>query len=91
MHAGIHTPPMSRHPQSRHPLRADIPLGADPPKSRHPPGADTPLGVDTPLQSMLGDTVNMQVVHILLECNLVMWVLIYICPNGIVVTLSDMS
>ena len=42
-----------------------------PPGTRHPPGPGTPQK-QTPLaQSMLGDTVNKQVVCILLECNLV--------------------
>ena len=43
------------------------------PQSRHPLGPGTPPEADTPLvQSMLGDTVNMWVVRILLECNLVL-------------------
>ena len=67
---------LHRHPQSRHPGE-DTPR-ADTHQSRHPweqtppippptPWEQTPL----PMQSMLGDTVNMQAVHILLECILV--------------------
>ena len=66
---------------SRHPPRR--------PGGRHPPGADTPLGADTPPQeqtpwsrhpnrppqSMLGYMVNAWAVHILLECNLVIYVI----------------
>ena len=37
-----YTPPHEQTLPEQTPLRADIPLGAD------PPGADTPLGVDTP-------------------------------------------
>ena len=54
-------PPRADNPGSRHPPRTRYT-----PQSRHPPGPGTPL-----VQSMLGDMVNKQAVHILLECNLV--------------------
>ena len=41
-----------------------------PPPRADTPRADTPLRSRPPLQSMLGDTGNVRVVHILLECNL---------------------
>ena len=73
VHAGIphHTPPRADSPQEQTPPGSRYPLEQTPPL-----GADTLLGADTPLplphwQSMLGDTVNTQVVCILLECNLV--------------------
>ena len=56
------------------------PLGADthPSGSRHPPPEQTTPnpGAETPLvQSMLGDTVNARAVRILLECNLVFFLI----------------
>ena len=56
VHVGIPPPcPLEQTPKSRHPPRADTPLGQT-----------TPLA-----QCMLGDTVNKRAVCILLECNLV--------------------
>ena len=69
--------PRADTPRSRHPMGADTPQQqtppeADPPREETPPGSRHPLEQTPPLQSMLGDTVNAQVVRILLECNLVL-------------------
>ena len=71
-------PPGSKHP----PLGADTPPGpgAPPsPRSRHPL-EQTPLGAGIPPpfpeQSMLGDTVNTRAARILLECNLVRYLIV---------------
>ena len=72
---GRHTPqadtPQADTPQSRHPPGQTTPLGRHPPPGRHPQSRRPPQEQTHPPQSMLGDMVNARVVHILLECNLV--------------------
>ena len=68
------TPQDQVHPQSRHPPGPGTPPEADTPsRTRYPARTRyTPLrSRHPPEQSMLGDTVNVQAVCILLECNLV--------------------
>ena len=48
VHAGIHTPPRSRHPPSRHPPEADIPGSRHLPGSRHYLGVEPHPEADTP-------------------------------------------
>ena len=80
VHAGIPSPPGSRHPQEQTP-QEDAPPQSRLPGNRHPPQSSHPPGADPPPQSMLGDTVNARAVRILLECNLV---------PGIVISLTNM-
>ena len=77
-HALRQTPPGTDTPGSRHPQDQTLPPDQTPPGTKHPPppGPDTPHSspdqTPSPLeQSMLRDTVNLQAVRILLECNLV--------------------
>ena len=87
VHAGIHTSPGTRPPQSRHPPGTRPPEQTPPrtrphplpwtrsPWTRHPPGP-APPGPDPPwtrppLASRIQHTVYEQLVRILLECILV--------------------
>ena len=64
-------------------------LGYHTPRTRHPPGTRHPHPLTrhphprpgTPLQCMLGDTVNKLAVCILLECNLVSFILLVALPK----------
>ena len=69
--ADTHPPRSTHYPGAHIPQKQTPPTGADPPEQ-------TP-----PQQSMLGDTVNVRVVCIPLECNLVV-IVIPIHPKTIV-------
>ena len=90
---GPGAPPRTRYTPSPRP---GTPLGADTPPEQTPPGpgapprtrytpsprADTTPTPTPPAHSMLGDTVNARAVRILLECNLVLFMISESANNG---------
>ena len=69
------TPPRSRHTPGTRARQPPPPRGSrqSPREQTSTPWADPPRSRHSPAQCMLGDTGSKRTVHILLECNLVLW------------------
>ena len=74
---GYHTPTRHPPPEQTPPWRRHPP-GAGTPQSRHPQSRHPPQCRDPPAQCMLRDTANKWAVCILLECNLVLLIFLFL-------------